>query len=152
VLAEDEVYGASDVAGGVYLVSGLGKERVLGAVQADAIVALLGVVGGERDGLRADAVGVLYVDVVEFGVGRVVLDGTSGLVIGGAGEETAAVHNVHDIAGVGEGVGCVAVDGEGGGTDGDDDLLGVGAREDEEALSGCRCCAKRVDRSLDLLL
>lgn len=63
-LAEDEVGGTLDVGLGVELDAGLSEDSVLVAVEAATVVALLGGVGGEGEGLGAGAVGVLYVDVV----------------------------------------------------------------------------------------
>lgn len=88
MLAEDEVNGSFDVAFCVDLVSGLSKKSVLVSVQADAVVSLLSIVGCESDGLGSFAVGVLDVDVVEFGVCCAVLDGSGCFVVGGPREET----------------------------------------------------------------
>ena len=74
MLAVDKVGGAFDVAFCVDLVSGLREEGILVAVEANAVVALLGVVGAEGAGLGAFSVGVFDVDVVEFCVGGAVLN------------------------------------------------------------------------------
>jgi len=63
-LAEDEVGGTLDVGLGVELDAGLSEDGVLVAVEATAVVALLGGVGGESEGLGAGTVRVLHVDVV----------------------------------------------------------------------------------------
>ena len=101
VLAEDEIRGADDQRLGVDLQAGLRHQRVLEARQLAAVVALVGGVGGEGEGLGAGlARRVGHVDVVEFGVGRPVADGGSGVVVGG-GCEAEGVRDGYCVGAVG---------------------------------------------------
>lgn len=73
--------------------------------------------------MRTLSIGVLDVDVVEFGVCSAVLDGSGGFIVGGSAEEGGAVGDDDDVFGVGTGVFGVAVDCQGGFAGGDDDLF-----------------------------
>lgn len=74
MLSEDEVGGALDEALPEEVLALVGQEGVLVSVETDTIVALRGTIATQGDGLRTLAVGVLDVDVVELGVGRMVRD------------------------------------------------------------------------------
>ena len=84
MLSEDEIDGSLDVALSVNLVSGLGKECILVTIKTNAVVSLLGVVGGECNRLRSRSVGVLNVDVIELRVGGQVDNSPSSFIISGA--------------------------------------------------------------------
>src|SRR6266536_592586 len=80
VLSKDKIRSTFDVAPGVDLCPSLGKERILVTVETDAVVALLGIVGSQCNSLRATSVGVLDIDVVEFGVLSIICH-SSGVVV-----------------------------------------------------------------------
>lgn len=141
MLSENEVCRAEDVAFSIYLVSDLRQEGVLVAIKTDTVVALRGAVSGESNGLRALAVGVLDVDVVEFGVCCVVLYSASGLVVGGAAGDGGAMRDIYDVGGVGRGVCGVAVYCERCSSRWDNDLFIVGPGVDKDALGSGGCGA-----------
>lgn len=132
VLAEDEVRHALDVAVGVDLVADLGQQRILGPVQANAVVPLASVVGREGDGLGALAPGVADVYVVYRRVRGLIDQGGGVLVVCGHEEGRIVLQRdgVFDIAGV---VGRLAVDGDLGSLGREVHLLRVSAVVDEYA-------------------
>lgn len=138
VLAKDEVGHALDVAVGVELVADLGEQGVLGAVDAQPVVALAGVVGGQGDGLVALAPEVADVEVVDGGVGRLVDEGRGPLVVrhDGLGGVVLQGHGVAVVAGDVRGL---PVDGDLGGLWGEINLLRVGATIDKDR---CRVCGR----------
>lgn len=84
VLTKNEVNCTFNITVGVDLVTRLGEECVLVSVQADSIIALAASVSGESNGLRALAISILYINVVDGDVIGLNNQGAGVLVVGGA--------------------------------------------------------------------
>jgi len=100
MLSKDVVDCSLNVALCVDLVSNLGQKCILISVKTDTVVPLASTVSGEGTGLRPFAVGVLDVDVVEFGIGSKVDDRSSVLIIGCSTQKRCAVCNGYNITGI----------------------------------------------------
>lgn len=150
MLTKDEIHRSFNVAFPVHLISCLCEECVLVSVKSNTIVSLLVTPGGECDGLRTFPIGVLDVDVVETGAHCPVLHCSAGFVVRSARKKTWAMSDGHYIFCVRACVGGVSVDGKGCFSGGNDDLLVISASKNEKTLSSCRCCAQRINSSLDL--
>jgi hypothetical protein len=88
VLPKDEINCTQDVAVSVKLVAGLGQQSILVSVKANTIVSLLGVISRKSNGLRATSIGVLDIDIVEFGIGCKINHCASFFIIRGTTGET----------------------------------------------------------------
>lgn len=152
MLAVNEVDSSFDVAFTVKLVSRLSQKGILVSIETDAVVSLLSTVSRQSSSLRAFAVSVLDVDVVESRVCSVINNSASSFITRGTAQETRAVCDSHDVRGVATGVGSVAVDLKRGFPCGNGDLFFVCAGQDEDALGGGGGSAQRVDGGLDLQL
>ena len=100
MLAIDKISSALDIAFCVQLVASLSEDRVLVAIESDAVIALLGIVSTDGTGLRTGPIGVFQIDVVDFGICSSVLECARGFVIGGTASDTGAELDIHDITGV----------------------------------------------------
>ena len=132
VLAEDEVGVADDHGLGEERDARLGHDGVLVARELASIEALLGLVGAKCESLRARAVAVCQIDVVEFETCARLSSQGAGLIVRVASCLRSAVGDGDGIGSVGAGVGGRAIDGEETLQGRDGDLFRVGTRVDED--------------------
>lgn len=133
LLAKDKVGRSLDKTAGIQLVPNIAKNRILKSRKGTSIIPAISI-RAQSHSLAPLAVGIRHVDIVQLKVGRLDTQGRALVVVGAVGLALLARDGdlVLSVAG---GVRGVSVDGQLGFAGRNEDLLGVCALVDEDALT-----------------